>query len=56
MPIEIRELIIKTTVESNSIDRSSASLNDTDVQNLRSRILKECKDLIKTESKNKKDR
>lgn len=53
MPIEIRELIIKTEVQSDSSYKNSASLNNEDIQSLKDRILKECKDLIKTESKKK---
>jgi Family of unknown function (DUF5908) len=56
MPIEVRELIIKTTIESNSDKKSSNSLSNDDVQTLKRRILKECKDLIKKESKQITDR
>lgn len=58
MPIEIRELVIKTTIDGSS--GNSAQLSEQDVEALKKKlqrqILGECKLLIDQKLKNEKER
>ncbi|MCR9173726.1 MAG: DUF5908 family protein [bacterium] len=51
MPIEVRELIIKTTVDSGANSNNSKELSEEGVRKLRKGILKECRNMIQEEAK-----
>lgn len=58
MPIEIRELIIKTTVEESS-GRSSEGMNtasDKELDNLKSELMKACKNYVDSKFRGQKMR
>lgn len=58
MPIEIRELIIKTTVEESS-GRSSEGMNttsDKELDNLKSELMKACKSYVDSKFRGQKMR
>jgi predicted ATP-grasp superfamily ATP-dependent carboligase len=50
MPVEIRELIIKTQVSANDMHRQ-AEINEKDVQQLKQQLLAECKKMITERTK-----
>ena len=52
MPVEIRELIIKTEV-STAQQEKKAVIKDSDIQLMRKQLLEECKRLIATQNGNK---
>jgi hypothetical protein len=56
MPLEVRELIIKTTVDSGSQANNAGELGEEGMRKLRKRILKECKTMIQNEVKKNSDR
>lgn len=57
MPIEVRELIIRTNVDSNSTNSNrGAAITEASAQKLKQRILKECQDMIRKEVKKSNDR
>ncbi len=51
MPIEVRELIIKTTVDSGANSGKIGELNEEETRKLRKGILKECRNMIQEEVK-----
>ncbi len=58
MPIEIRELIIKTTVDS-AVSAQNASVNNqslVNVEKMSKRLLEECKHYINQKVKEEKER
>ena len=54
MPIEIRELVIKATVNNNLGNTSKASLDKRDLARLKKEVVKECVETVmeKIEKKN----
>ncbi|WP_420878612.1 DUF5908 family protein [Roseivirga pacifica] len=58
MPIEIRELIIKTTIE--GAQTNGSQLSNVDLSNLkhqlRREVMSECKQLIETKLREEKER
>ena len=56
MPIEVRELVIKTTVDSGTNANKDGALSEEGLRKLRRGILKECKNLIQEEAKKNSDR
>jgi len=56
IPIEVRELVIKTTVDSGTNAGKNGELNEESMRKLRKGILKECKNLIQEEVKKNSDR
>lgn len=55
MPIEIREIVIKTEVRFNSENQKSNEHKE-DIEQLRTQLLEECKRMLKDQSVRKKER
>ncbi|BAV05982.1 hypothetical protein SAMN05421788_10656 [Filimonas lacunae] len=55
MPLEIRELVIKVTVEEQAGRQQQADLAKT-LQTLKNQVVKECMDQIKTKLENSLER
>jgi len=51
MPIEVRELVIKTTVDSGANAGKANDLSEEGTRKLRKGILKECRNIIQEEIK-----
>ncbi len=57
MPVEIRELIIRSNIESRADgEQNPTATSDIDVEELRKRILADCKKYIDKQSKQNKSR
>jgi|TARA_B110000977_G_scaffold199338_1_gene286420 hypothetical protein len=55
MPIEIREIVIKTEVRFNSENQKSNEYKE-DFEELRAQLISECKRMLKDQSVRKKER
>ena len=53
MPIEVRELVIRTTVDSGANSGKADELSEEGARKLRKGILKECQNMIQEEVKKK---
>ncbi|GAB5417896.1 MAG: hypothetical protein Crog4KO_23560 [Crocinitomicaceae bacterium] len=56
MPIEVRELIIRTTVDRGAQEGTGGNLSEEGMRQLKKRVMKDCKELIQREVKKNSDR
>lgn len=56
MPIEVKQLIIKSTVTDERRDREDAALDPADMETLKQQVIDECRELIERNLEKSKER
>jgi len=56
MPLEIRELLIKTTVSNSAIQQPKATLGARELQEIKNQIITECLEKMREEIQKNKER